>query len=96
VEFIVPAPTKEKSTFGGPKAKVSISNLSKTSTTVAIAIAVTDAAAAWWVSRPGHEAFSAARRPADDLLAGLRRRQRRARQGHGVQDQHRAQALRFV
>jgi hypothetical protein len=43
VEFIVPAPAAEKSTFGGPKAKVSISNLSKSSTTVAIAIAVTDA-----------------------------------------------------
>jgi hypothetical protein len=44
VEFVLPKDDpSQTSTFGGPKAKVSISNLGKTSITVAIAIAVTDA-----------------------------------------------------
>jgi len=43
VEFVLPAGGTQTSTFGGPKAKVAISNLGKKSVTVAIAIAVTDA-----------------------------------------------------
>jgi len=43
VEFVVPAPGADNSTFGGPKVKVTISNVSKASVTVAIAVAVLDA-----------------------------------------------------
>jgi hypothetical protein len=44
VEFVLPkGDESQSSTFGGPKAKVTISNLGKVSITVAIAIAVTDA-----------------------------------------------------
>ena len=44
VEFVLPkGEESDDSTFGGPKAKVTISNLGTTSATVAIAIAVTDA-----------------------------------------------------
>jgi hypothetical protein len=42
VEFVVPA-EGQTSTFGGPKVKVTISNLGKKSVTVAIAIAVMNA-----------------------------------------------------
>ena len=39
-EFVVRVGFREHATFGGPKAKVAISNVSKTSVTIAIAIAV--------------------------------------------------------
>jgi hypothetical protein len=45
VEFVVPKGDEaDTATFSGPKAKVTISNVGKTSATVAIAIAVTDEA----------------------------------------------------
>lgn len=43
IEFVVPKPDEAgTATFSGPKAKVTISNVGKSSVTVAIAIAVTD------------------------------------------------------
>ena len=43
IEFVVPGADTPSSTFGGPKVKVTISNVGKTSVTVAIAIAVLNA-----------------------------------------------------
>lgn len=44
IEFVVPSnDPAQASTFGGPKAKVTVSNVGKTSQTIAIAISVTDA-----------------------------------------------------
>lgn len=43
VEFILPKADADSGTFSGPKVKVTVSNMAKTSVTVAIAIAVMDA-----------------------------------------------------
>ena len=44
IEFVIPKnDPAEASTFGGPKVKVTVSNVGKTSQTIAVAIAVTDA-----------------------------------------------------